>query len=127
MGGIEAAEDWLDAWVGQVDTQAARGVELSRRVAALTSTSEGRDGAIRITVGSAGQVERLELDERVHDLPGPQLAEAIMSVMRHAQAALSRRVADEVRVTVGEDTETGRVVIHSYDARFPAPRDGENR
>jgi hypothetical protein len=127
MDGIDAAEDWLDTWVGQVNAQAARGVELSRRVAALTGTPEGRDGAIRITVGSTGQMEQLELDERVHDLSGPQLAEEIMLVMRLAQAALSRRVADGVRVTVGEETETGRAVIHSYDARFPAPRDEENR
>ena len=47
--------------------------------------------------------------------------------MRRAQAALSVRVADEVRATVGEDTETGRAVIHSFDARFPAPRDEEDR
>jgi hypothetical protein len=50
-----------------------------------------------------------------------------MSVMRRAEAALSRRAADEVRMSVGEDTETGRAVLHSYDARFPAPRDAENR
>jgi hypothetical protein len=127
VDGIDAAEDWLDSWVGQVNTQAALSVELSRRVATLTGMAEGRDGAIRITVGSAGQVERLELDERVHDLSGPRLAGEIMSVMRRAQAALSSRVADEVRATVGEDTETGRAVIHSFDSRFSTLRDEENR
>ena len=127
MDGIDAAEDWLDTWVGQVNTQAALSVELSRRVGALTGTAEGRDGAIRITVGSAGQMEQIDLDERVHDLSGPRLAEEIMSVMHCAQAALSSRVADEVRATVGEDTETGRAVIHSFDSRFPTPRDEENR
>jgi YbaB/EbfC DNA-binding family len=124
---IDAAEEWLDSWVGQVNTQAERSVDLSRRVAALTATEEGRDGAIRVTVGSAGQVERLDLDERVHELPGPRLAQEIMSVMRRAQAALSVQVVDEVRATVGEDTETGRAVIHSFDARFPTPRDEEDR
>ena len=72
MSDIDAAEEWLDAWVGQVNAQAARSVELSRRVAALTGSAEGRDGAIRVTVGSAGQVERLELDDRVHELSGPR-------------------------------------------------------
>jgi len=36
-----------------------------------------------------------------------------------------------VRETVGTDTETGRAVIHSFEARFPAPEaddeDGESR
>jgi hypothetical protein len=80
-----------------------------------------------VTVGSTGQVERLDLDDRVRELSGPRLADEIMSVMRRAQAALSIRVADEVRATVGEDTETGRAVIHSFDCRFPTPRDEEGR
>jgi DNA-binding protein YbaB len=119
MDGIDAAEDWLDTWVGQVNAQAARSVELSRRVAALTGTAEGRGGAIRVTVGSAGQVERLELDERIHELTGPRLAEEIVTVMRRAQAALSGRVTEEVQATVGTDTETGRAVLHSFNTRFP--------
>jgi hypothetical protein len=120
---IDAAEEWLDSWVAQVNAQAERSVELSRRVSALTGSAEGRDGAIRVTVGSTGQVERLDLDERVRHLSGPRLARDIVSVMRRAQAALSSRVADEVRATVGEDTETGRAVLHSFQSRFSAPRD----
>ena len=127
MNDVDAAEAWLDSWVAQVNAQAERSVELSRRVAALTGSAEGRDGAIRVTVGAAGQVERLDLDERVHELSGPRLAEEIMSVMRHAQAALSGRVADEVRATVGQDSETGRAVIHSFHSRFSTPRNDEDR
>lgn len=127
MNDIDAAEEWLDSWTAQVNAQAERSVDLSRRVAALTAAAEGRDGAIRVTVGSTGQVEQLELDERVHELSGPRLAQEIMSVIRRAQAALSSRVADAVRETVGEDTETGRAVIQSFDSRFPSARDEENR
>lgn len=122
---IDAAEEWLDSWVGQVNAQAQRSVELSRRVAALTGSAQGRDGAIRVTVGSAGQVERLELDERVHELSGPRLAEEILAVIRRAQADLSDRVAEQVRDTVGADTETGRAVLQSFESRFPAQRDGD--
>ncbi|MET8148283.1 YbaB/EbfC family nucleoid-associated protein [Actinoplanes sp. NPDC049668] len=125
MSDIDAAEEWLDSWVGQVNAQAQRSVELSRRVAALTASAQGRDGAIRVTVGSAGQVESLDLDNRVHEVPGPRLAEEIMSVIRRAQAALSGRVAEQVRATVGEDSETGRAVLQSFESRFPAPTDGE--
>jgi YbaB/EbfC DNA-binding family len=123
MNDIDAAEEWLDSWVGQVNAQAQRSVELSRRVAALTGSAQGRDGAIRVTVGSAGQVERLELDDRVHELSGPRLAQEIMSVMRRAQAVLAGQVAGQVRETVGADTETGRAVLTSFDSRFPARSD----
>jgi hypothetical protein len=119
---VDAAEEWLDAWVGQVNAQADRSVELSRRVAALTGAAESRDGAIRVIVGSAGQLEQLDLDDRVQKLPGSELARKIMTVTRRAQANLSAKVAEEVRATVGADTETGRAVIHSFDTRFPIPR-----
>jgi hypothetical protein len=119
---IDAAEEWLDSWVAQVNARAESSMELPRRVSALTGSAEGREGAIRVRVGSMGQVERLDLDERVHALSGPQLAHEIMSVIRRAQAALSSRVADEVRATVGEETETGRAVISSFDSRFSTPR-----
>lgn len=126
MSDVDAAEEWLDSWTAQVNAQAQRSVELSRRVAALAASAEGHEGAIRVRVGSAGQVDQLDLDDRVHNLSGPRLAAEIMSVMRRAQTALSIRVADEVRATVGEDTETGRAVLHSFDSRFPTPKGGEN-
>jgi hypothetical protein len=124
---IDGAEEWLDTWVAQVNAQAERSVELSRRVATLTGAAEGRDGAIRVTVGSAGQVDRLELDDRVHELTGARLAEEILSVIRRAQADLSSRVAEEVQATVGADTETGRAVVHSFDTRFPVADLDEER
>ncbi|WP_433793977.1 YbaB/EbfC family nucleoid-associated protein [Actinoplanes sp. CA-252034] len=118
---VDAAEKWLDSWVSQVDARAQRTVELSRRVAALTGSAEARDGAIRVRVGSAGQVESLELDDRVHEISGPQLAREIMAAIRRAQSALSAKVADQVRDTIGADSEAGRAVIDSFETRFPAP------
>lgn len=127
MDGIDAAENWLDDWVGRANAQAARSAELSRRVADVTATAEGSDGAIRVTVGSAGQVTRLELGDRVRELPGSHLADEIMSAIERAQAALSGQVAEEVQATVGEDSETGRAVIHSFETRFPAVESEEDR
>ncbi|KUL28790.1 YbaB/EbfC family nucleoid-associated protein [Actinoplanes awajinensis] len=124
---IDAAEQWLDSWVSQVNVQAERGVELARRVAALTGSADGRGGAIRVTVGSSGQVTSLELDDRVHELSGPELAREIMAVMRRAQAVLSAEVTEQVRATVGTDSETGRAVIGSFDTRFPVPDEREGR
>jgi hypothetical protein len=122
---VDAAEQWLDSWVSQVDAQAQQAVELSRRVAGLIGSAEGRGGAIRVTVGSAGQVEALELDDRVHELSGPQLAREILAVMRRAQAVLSAEVVEQVRATVGADSEAGRAVIGSFDVRFPV-QDGDS-
>jgi hypothetical protein len=109
---IDAAEAWLDSWAAGVSEQAERAATLSRRVATLTGRAESRDGSIAVTVGSSGQVQQLELDD-------PELAGRILAVMRQAQADLARQVAAQVETTVGADTETGRAVIHSFEARFP--------
>jgi hypothetical protein len=122
---VDAAEEWLEHWTAGVSAQAERAAALSRRVAALTGTAQHADGSIKVTVGSSGQVESLELDDRVQQLRGAELARRILTVMRRAQSDLAGRVAGEVQATVGADTETGRAVIQSFASRFPAEDAGE--
>ncbi|SNY69380.1 YbaB/EbfC family nucleoid-associated protein [Paractinoplanes atraurantiacus] len=119
MSDVDAAEEWLDSWVASVDERAATAVELSRRVAALTGESRSRDGLLGVTVGSAGQLTALHIDDRARQRTGSELSREIMALVRRAQERLSSQVADQVRETVGADTETGRAVIHSYAERFP--------
>jgi YbaB/EbfC DNA-binding family len=117
--GIDAAEDWLDDWTAGISAQAERAATLSRRVAALTASAESADGSIKVTVGSAGQVESLDLDDA-------ELARRILSVMRKAQSNLARQVTAQVQDTVGADTETGRAVIDSFELRFPQRESSED-
>jgi hypothetical protein len=121
MRDIDAAEDWLDSWVAGVDAQAARTTELARQVGALTAVARSDDGSITVRVGSSGQVQDLEFGERIHQLPAPELSRQILAVMRSAQRRLSQQVADQVRETVGADTDTGHAVIDAFDRRFPEP------
>ncbi|MFI1993933.1 YbaB/EbfC family nucleoid-associated protein [Actinoplanes sp. NPDC020271] len=123
MHDADAAEEWLDSWVAGVDAQASRTVELSRRVAALTSSARSRDGSITVTVGSAGQLQSLDLDDSALRTNGADLSRLIMTLIGQAQAQLSEQVTEQVRQTVGLDTETGQAVVHSYATRFPAPAD----
>jgi hypothetical protein len=120
---VDAAEDWLDSWTASVSAEAERAAQLSRRVVALTGYAESVDGSIKVTVGSSGQVDSLDLDDRVQRLRGEELARQIMSIIRKAQTSLSAQVANEVQATVGADTETGRAVIHSFESRFGARED----
>ncbi|GII22650.1 YbaB/EbfC family nucleoid-associated protein [Planosporangium mesophilum] len=122
---IDDAEAWLESWTAGVSAQAERAAALSRRVAALTGSATSTDRSIKVSVGASGQVEGLELDDRVQRLPGAELARQIMTVMRAAQAHLAAQVAGEVQATVGADTETGRAVINSFESRFPRQDDDE--
>ncbi|GAB1645249.1 YbaB/EbfC family nucleoid-associated protein [Krasilnikovia sp. MM14-A1259] len=91
---------------------------LADRLAALTASAAGDDGAIRVTVAGSGAVVGLELDDRVRRLPAADLAEQIMAAVRRAQAALVGQVADAVAQTVGAGTETGKAVLESFARRF---------
>lgn len=125
MENLDAAEEWLDSWVAGVDAQASRTVELSRRVAALTGNARSRDGSIIVTVGSSGALESLGLDDQALQTTGADLSRHITTLIRQAQAHLAAQVTEQVRQTVGLDTETGQAVLHSFTTRFPAPPDDD--
>jgi hypothetical protein len=93
---------------------------LADRMATLTSSADGKEGAIRVTVASSGNLTGLELDDRVRGHSGADLAAEILRVMRRAQAGLADQVAAAVGETVGVDSETGRAVLDSFERRFAA-------
>ncbi|MEU7908582.1 YbaB/EbfC family nucleoid-associated protein [Actinoplanes sp. NPDC049118] len=129
MSDVDAAEEWLDSWVAGVDARARSAVDLSRRVATLTGQARSEDGLLAVAVGSGGQLVRLDIDDDARRRSGAELSHDIMALVGRAQADLSAQVAEQVRETVGEDTETGRAVINSYAERFPEPtgEPGEDR
>jgi hypothetical protein len=118
---VDQAEEWLDSWVARVDAQAETAAQLARRVAAVSAVARSDDESIVVTVGANGQIENLELDDRVQRLSGRELSGQILAVMRTAQRQVARSVAAEVQATVGEDSETGRAVVDAFDRRFPEP------
>jgi hypothetical protein len=66
----------------ELDTAAV----LADRVAALTATADGDEGAIKVTVASSGLLTGLTLADRVRRLPGAELSAEILRAMRRAQA-----------------------------------------
>jgi hypothetical protein len=120
------AEAWIRSWSASVSARAEAAAEMASRVGALTATATGADGAIRVTVDGSGGLADLRLDNRVQRIPGEELAAEILRVMRRAQASLADEVGSVVHATVGNDSETGRAVIDSFERRFPAePADDE--
>lgn len=116
--------EWVRSWSPEVSGRAAATAALADRIAALTASATGGDGAIRVTVVSSGNVTGLELDDQITQLSGVELSTQIMRTMRRAQSRLAARVAEAVSETVGDESETGRAVLASYARRFPEEADG---
>jgi hypothetical protein len=98
-------------------------VALADRVATLSASATGDDGAIRVTVAGSGLLTGLELDDRVQRLPGSVLAAELMRTIRRAQASLVGSAATAVAETVGATSETGKAVLDSFSQRFPLEPD----
>ncbi|MEV6346905.1 YbaB/EbfC family nucleoid-associated protein [Actinoplanes sp. NPDC051851] len=93
---------------------------LADRVATLSASATGADGAITVTVASSGNVTGLDLDDRALGLGAPGLAGEILRTMRRAQSSLADEVETAVAETVGADTETGKAILDGFTQRFPA-------
>ena len=117
---LDDAGEWVRSWSAQVPGDAEGAAALADRVAVLTSSATGEDGAISVTVAGSGIVTALVLQDGVQRLSGTELSTGILRVMRRAQAGLSERAAEAVDETVGADTEIGRAVLDGFAQRFPA-------
>jgi hypothetical protein len=100
-------------------------VALADRVATLSASAGGDEGAIRVTVAGSGLVTGIELDDRVQRLSGATLATELMRTIRRAQASLVEQAAVAVGETVGTASETGKAVLDSFSQRFPLEPDDD--
>ncbi|WP_341721263.1 YbaB/EbfC family nucleoid-associated protein [Micromonospora sp. FIMYZ51] len=117
----DEAQEWLHSWTAQVSTRAQAAAELSDRVAGLTATATGANGAVRVTVAASGALTDLSFDDRVQRMRGVDLADLVMTTIARAQAGLTAQVTAAVRDTVGTDSEAGQAMVDSFARRFPEP------
>src|SRR2546423_11414775 len=87
------AAEKLRSLTDQAERRRARRAELWQRLESLTVTEVGARGALRVTVGSGGELINLELAEQARALPAQQLSAQVMAAIRRAQAALAQQVA----------------------------------
>ncbi|MGV9211030.1 YbaB/EbfC family nucleoid-associated protein [Micromonospora sp. RB23] len=114
-----ATENFVASWAAGISERAARAHELSERVATMSATAEGADGAVQVTVAASGAMTDLRLDDRVLRWRADEIAAEVLAVMRRAQGRLAPQVAEAAAETVGADSETARAVVGSYESRFP--------
>jgi DNA-binding protein YbaB len=118
-GSAQQAEQQVRAWAAGAAAKAQRYEQMQQQVAEITETDTSADGAVRVTVAASGVLTDLQLSGRAREREPDRLAAEILAGMRRAQGKLSARVAEVMAATVGEDEETVRSVVRSYQQRFP--------
>jgi len=114
-------------WAAGAAAKAQRYQQMQQQVAEITETDTSADGAVRVSVAASGVLTDLQLSPRAREREPDRLAAEILAGMRRAQGRLSARVAEVMAATVGEDEETVRRVVSSYQQRFPEQTEQRGR
>jgi DNA-binding protein YbaB len=108
------------------ETLASEGPRLQAEAKAVQVTETSRDGLVTVTVGSRGELVRLDIDPRVFRRPDSrQLADSITETVHRAAAAAQERVLDVFEPLVPRRTmqahltgDTDAVVSDMTDQMF---------
>ncbi|MFI6452363.1 YbaB/EbfC family nucleoid-associated protein [Streptosporangium amethystogenes] len=92
------------------------GAELHAKARAVQVTEKSRDGLVSVTVGSRGELVRLDIDPRVYRRPDARtLADSILETVQRAAAKAQERIievfeplipADQMKVHLAGDLES---------------------
>jgi DNA-binding protein YbaB len=121
FGDLDGMGQWVEDWQRGAAQLATRAQALADEVAQVAVSVSSKDGAVRITVAASGNVTDLQLTEAIRKYGAAELATEILTVMRKGQAELAGKVAEISSRTLGSDSPEGRVIVESYERRFPQP------
>jgi YbaB/EbfC DNA-binding family len=108
-------------WQSRIVENAARYQDLHQRVSRLSVSEVSPDGAVRVTVSATGLMTGLEVSESARFGSNAELADAVMSCLRRAQARLPDLVGQAVSESMGATEETGQLLVDEARRRFPEP------
>ncbi|NUP04160.1 MAG: YbaB/EbfC family nucleoid-associated protein [Nonomuraea sp.] len=92
VAGMRAYADELRDMFRQIQDA---GVELHARARAVQVTETSRDGLVSVTVGSRGELVRLDIDPRVYRRPDARhLADSITETARRATERAQERITE---------------------------------
>ncbi len=111
----------VDQWVARAKAKAERYQAMQAAVVQVKVTESSKDGMVTVTVDSAGNLSDLRITDRVRELPGAQVAAAVLDTVRRAQAKLPERLGEVMESTIGDDVQTRDKIVGEYRARFPEP------
>lgn len=112
------ADDMLRQFEARIEEQLAQADQLRSTMESVQATHEVLDGAVVVTVDSAGGLAGLRLAPAALRLAPEELAEEILACAKGAQAKLADRVGEAMAGALGAESETSQYVSQAYAERF---------
>lgn len=110
----DEADRTIDDWQASIKRRAAQARELAGQMESITASAHSRDRLVEVTVGRAGEVIDLRLDEEIRQQSAARTAQNIMTTITAARSALSGKVQEVVAGTIGAESEAGKAVLKGY-------------
>ncbi|WP_188988738.1 YbaB/EbfC family nucleoid-associated protein [Saccharopolyspora thermophila] len=122
---IGAAERMVREWQERAAEKAEKFGRMQQRIEQISVTESSRDGAIQVTISSAGILQGLELSDKAGNRPMATLANEIMRVVQAAQSRIPELMQRAVADTVGLDDPAAQHVVGQARRYFPEPPEDE--
>jgi DNA-binding protein YbaB len=118
---IGAAERMVRDWQERATEKAEKFGRMQQEIEQISVTESSRDGAIQVTVNSAGILQNLQLSEKANNRPMAKLAAEIMRAVQTAQAKVPELMQRAVADTVGLEDSAAQHVLGQARKYFPEP------
>ncbi|MCI2417112.1 YbaB/EbfC family nucleoid-associated protein [Saccharopolyspora sp. K220] len=123
---IGATERMVRQWQEQAAEKAEKFARMQEEIEQISVTESSRDGAIQVTVSSAGILQDLQLAESAGNRPMVRLSVEIMRTVQAAQAKIPELMQQAVVDTVGLDDSAAQHVVDQARRYFPEPPEDED-
>ncbi|PKW12914.1 YbaB/EbfC family nucleoid-associated protein [Saccharopolyspora spinosa] len=123
---IGAAERMVREWQERANEKAEKFGRMQQEIEQISVTETARDGAIEVTINSAGILQNLQLSESASNRPMAKLANEIMRAVQTAQAKVPELMQQAVAGTVGLEDSAAQHVLGQARKYFPEPPDDDD-
>ncbi|MFF1612095.1 YbaB/EbfC family nucleoid-associated protein [Amycolatopsis sp. NPDC058278] len=107
---------------------ARRAAEAKARLEHVSATATSADGAVTVTVNTAGALQELSFGPRADELPRTRLAQAVLAAARRAQLDAAQQLTGIMAPVIGEHSEAMEFLKEQIPApEVPEERSGEPR
>nr|WP_121227211.1 YbaB/EbfC family nucleoid-associated protein [Saccharothrix variisporea] len=118
---IGGSERMLQQWQASIQEKADRYQEMASRVQGLSISETSKDGLIRLTIGSNGILQHLEIAEAAGTKRMAEVAGEVMRTLQKAQSRIPELLQQAMAETIGTQDETANVLFTEAKKNFPAP------
>jgi DNA-binding protein YbaB len=98
---------------------ARRAADAKARLERVSATATSADGAVTVTVNTAGALQELAFGPRADELPRTRLAQAVLATARRARIDAAQQLTGIMAPVIGEDSKA----MEFLREQIPAPEE----